>query len=454
MDLPEKNRIFSASVEGYTSEAAGVCRFGGRAVFVPGAIRGEEWDVRIVRVTSSAVYGRGEKLLSPSPERVSPDCPHYPRCGGCSLRHMSASESAAFKTDKINDALSRIGGLDLQIDTFIPAGEESSLRRKVIFNVGEAEGRPVAGFYRSRTHEIVPLAACPAVPAASVRSMEQVLRWMEDRSVPAYDEHAGRDGIRHIFYRSSHADETAVLTVTCSFLPGKKDLDALVRTVREQCPEVRGIVLNRNRAGGNTVLSGDFIPIWGSDVLTERLCGLYFELSPRSFFQVNPPQAEKLYALAMDMAEIRKGVRALDLYCGTGTIALCMAARGACVTGAEIIPEAVENARRNAQRNGLGGAADFLVADAAQAAAELADRGLRPDVVTVDPPRKGLAPDVIAAIVSMAPERVVYISCDPATLARDLALFARSGYAALRAVAVDMFPGTSHVEVVCQLVHT
>ncbi len=451
MDGLRKNDLFTARVDGYSSEGAGVCRCEGRAVFVPGAICGEEWEIRIVRVSSSAVYGRGEKLLAASPERMDPDCPHYPRCGGCSLRHMSTAEESAFKLNKINSALSRIGGLDLRVTDLIPAEESLPFRRKVIFNVAESGGRPVAGFYRARSHEVVPLSECAAIPVEALRCCGAVLRWMEAAGVPSYCESSGQEGIRHIYYRSSHADGSAVLTVTSSFLPGNNETDSLIRAVRECSPEVQGIVINHNRARGNTVLSGSFIPVWGKDVLTERLCGLRFELSPPSFFQVNPPQAEKLYDLAMEMAEIREGVRALDLYCGTGTIALCMASRGASVIGAEIIPSSVENARRNAELNGLSSRCDFILADAELAAAELARRGFRPEVVVVDPPRKGLPGDVIASVVSMGPDRIVYVSCDPATLARDLAVFARQGYRPVSAVAVNMFPRTCHVETVTLL---
>ena len=209
-----------------------------------------------------------------------------------------------------------------------------------------------------------------------------------------------------------------------------------------------GFVLNRNTARGNTVLAGEFETLWGSSTLTEGLCGLRFSLSPRAFFQVNPIQAEKLYGKALEYAGIREGTTALDLYCGTGTIALCMADRGAQVIGAEIVPEAVENARQNALVNGLSDRCEFLCADAAEAAEEFRRRGAAPEVIVVDPPRKGLSAEVIDAAAGMEPERIVYVSCDPGTLARDLAVFSQKGYAAEKCTAVDMFPRTSHVETV------
>ncbi|MBQ3276784.1 MAG: 23S rRNA (uracil(1939)-C(5))-methyltransferase RlmD [Oscillospiraceae bacterium] len=447
----KKNDIRTARIDGYTAEGAGVCHIDGRAVFVPGTLRGEEWEIRIVKVTASLAWGRGEKRLVASPARREPDCAAYPRCGGCAARHMSYEEELSMKLLRVNDALERIGGLDLRIPEILPAGDDARQRRKVIFNIGEADGRPAAGFYRARSHDIVPVAECPAVPEGALRCVRAVLDWMEARGIPARDESAGRDGVRHVFYRSSRRTGQAVVVLIVSKAPKAPDLEALTERLRRCCPEMTGLVLNVNPARGNTILAGEFRTIWGEESLTESLCGLDFSLSPRSFFQVNPSQAERLYGRAMDYAGICEGTRALDLYCGTGTIALCMAKRGARVIGAEVIPAAVANARENAARNGLSDRCEFLCADAGEAAEELRRRDARPEVIVVDPPRKGLSPAVIEAAASMAPERIVYVSCDPGTLARDLALFRDRGYAAAAGTAVDMFPRTSHVETVVLL---
>ena len=446
-----KNEIRTARMEGYTAQCHGVCRVEGRAVFVPGAMDGELWRVRITKVTSSAVWGRGEELLEPSPARIVPDCAAYPRCGGCAARHMSYGEELAMKLRRVNDAIRRIGGLDFTVPEILGADADGFRRSKVIFNVGERGGRPAAGFYRARSHDIVPAAECPAVPEAASASEKAVLEWMERYGVPAYDEAAGRDGVRHIFCRFSRLTGAGVVTLVVSKAPDKRALDALADMLRGRCPAMTGLVLNRNTTRGNTVLAGTFETLWGDDTLTESLCGLRFSLSPRSFFQVNPPQAEKLYQKALEFAAVRPGTRALDLYCGTGTIGLCMADRGAAVIGAEIVPAAVENARRNAGDNALAGRCEFICADASAAAAELRRRGVSPEVIVVDPPRKGLAPEVIDECVGMAPERIVYVSCDPGTLARDLGLFSEKGYSLSDAAAVDMFPRTSHVETVVQL---
>ena len=374
------------------------------------------------------------------------------RCGGCALRHMDYAEELSLKLQRVNDALHRIGKLDFSVSGILPAPEDARQRRKVIFNVAKQNGRPVAGFYRARSHEVVPVPDCPAVPKEALACAQTVLDWMEREHIPVYDEAAKRDGVRHIFYRSSHLTEKAVLTLTASRSPGEKALGILTDMLRERCPDVTGLVLNRNTARGNTVLAGEFDTVWGSEVLTEGLCGLTFTLSPRSFFQVNPPQAERLYEAALGYAGITPGMTALDLYCGTGTIGLCMASRGARVIGAEVIPAAVENARDNAERNHLSDECEFLCADAGEAAAEFARRGIRPQVIVVDPPRRGLDESVISHAAGMQPERIVYVSCDPGTLARDLASFARQGYTPAAGIAVDMFPRTSHVETVCLLV--
>ena len=447
----KKNDIITARIDGYTSECHGVCRAEGRAVFVPGALSGELWRLRIVKVTSSAVWGRGEELLEEAPERIRPDCSAYPRCGGCASRHMSYEAELEMKKRRVSDALRRIGGLELAPDTILPAGEDAFRRRKVIFNVGETDGRPVAGFYRSRSHDIVPAPDCPAVPPEALSAARTVLDWMERKGIRAYDESSHRDGVRHIYYRSSSLTGACVITLIVSRPPETGALTGLIGELRRDVPSMSGFVLCRNTARGNTVLSGEFETLWGDGTLTEGLCGLRFSLSPRAFFQVNPPQAEKLYEKALEFAGIREGTLALDLYCGTGTIGLCMAGRGARVIGAEIVAEAVENARRNAADNALNDRCEFLCADAAEAAEEFRRRGLRPEVIVVDPPRKGLSPEVIEAAAGMEPDRIVYVSCDPGTLARDLKIFRQKGYNAEKCTAVDMFPRTSHCESVVKL---
>jgi len=447
-----KNEEFTALVDAYGSEGEGVCRHENRAVFVSGTLPGEQWRVRITRVQGNAVWGRGMELLSaPHAHRIESDCPAFPRCGGCALRHMDYAEELSFKRSKVNEAFKRIGGTDFRISEILGADAEGAERCKAIFNVGtDAEGKIVAGFYRPRSHEIVSAPDCALVRDEARRAAHATVQWMEKNRLHAYDEKNNIVGLRHVFVRSSRLTGECVVTLISSAPLSKALRQSCIEMLTAAVPEIRGIVLCLNRQKGNVVLHGDMETLYGSEILTEELCGLRFELSPRSFFQVNPPQAQRLYERAVSYALQGTSGLVLDLYCGTGTIGLCMAKGAEKVIGVEVIADAVENARENAVRNGIENA-EFLCADAAEAAAELQRRGTAPDAVVVDPPRKGLAPSVIASIAEMHPKRVVYVSCDCATLARDLAFFREKGYLPQAGCAVDMFPRTSHVETVCLL---
>ena len=419
----QKNEIFTAVMSGFTTEGFGVCRFENRAVFVPGALPGEEWRIRVVKVSSAAVWGRGEERLSASPHRIEPACPAFGRCGGCTLQHVTYEAELECKRARVEDCLRRIGGLDITVERIVPAPPEARQRCKAIFNVGTGpDGKPVAGFYRPRSHEIASAPDCVLVRPEANRAAAAVLKCMEQCGVNAYDEQTGAPGVRHVFVRSSVLTGKCVVTVIVSAAPPKAFLERLAEELRQAVPEMTGLVLCVNPGRNNVVLAGEYSTLWGSDTLTESLCGLDFELSPRSFFQVNPPQAQKLYELAADFAAPADSPRPemiLDLYCGTGTIGLSMASRAEKILGVEIIPAAVENAKANARRNSIANA-EFLCADAEEAAARLREQGLRPTAVVVDPPRKGLAPAVVDCVAAMAPERIAYVSCDPATLARDL----------------------------------
>ena len=444
MEELRKNNIYEAEVTGLTSEGAGVCRICGRAVFVPRAIPGERWRIRIVKVTKTAVYGRGEELLSASPERVEPVCPNFGRCGGCSFLHMSYKAELRYKLERVNDAFKRIGGLELCAERIIGSETVEGYRNKSIVAVGEAENGPVAGFYRSGSHDIVPVERCLLQSDEASACARSVTGWMKRRGV-----RAGSGGVRHVYTR--RARDGAAL---CCVVTGRRFSPALARTLveslRRGCPGLVGVVECLNRSESNTVLAGEFRTLWGSSTLTDVLCGSEFELSPQAFYQINPPQAERLYELAVDYALPEPGGTVLDLYCGAGTISLALARRAGQVIGAEIVPEAVENARRNAARNGIGNA-EFICADAGDAARLLSERGIRPDAIVVDPPRKGMSEEALRQVAKMQPKRIAYVSCDPATLARDLKRLTELGYVPQKAVAVDMFPKTAHVETVVLL---
>lgn len=445
----KKNEIYNVTVEGYSSEGYGVCRINGRAVFVPRAIAGEEWEIRIVKVTKSAVYARGEKLLSPSPARAKSLCPHFGTCGGCDTWHTSYAEELRFKLARANSALEHIGRQTVRAEEIIGAESMMRYRNKGIFAVSDVNGAPCAGFYRERSHELIPVEDCLIQNELSLRASRAVIDFMRSHGIAAYNEATGKGTVRHIFCRAAVNTADAVLCIVAARGFGALT-EALVNELRQDTPELTGIVLNINKSVSNTVLAGDFYTLWGRAEIVDTLCGNRFSISPQAFYQVNPPQAERLYNRALEYADVTKSSLVLDLYCGAGTISLCLARAAGRVIGAEIVPEAVENAAHNAKANGVENA-EFICADAGKAAEELAARGLTPEVIVVDPPRKGMDERAIAACATMQPQRLVYVSCNPSTLARDILRFNTHGYTLKKATAVDMFPRTCHVECVCLL---
>ena len=449
METLRKNQIYECVIEGYSSEGHGVCRIGGRAVFVPRTITGETWRVRLVKVGAAAVYGRAEELIEASPARVEPLCPYFGKCGGCDTWHMSYEEELRFKLGRVNDALRHIGKQTVAAKKIIPSESITRYRNKGIFAVADSGSGPVSGFYRERSHDMIEVKSCLIQSELSDRAAAAVTAFMRECGIPAYDEQSGRGAVRHVFSRVAVNTGDAVVCIVANRGFGA-DTPALVSALRAACPELTGIVLNINKTRGNTVLAGDFYTLWGKAEIRDILCGFEFEIAPQAFFQINPPQAEKLYAKAVEYAFERDVSLAFDLYCGAGTISLCLSRHAERVIGAEIVPEAIENAKKNAAENGVGNVS-FICADAGTAAESLSISGLRPDVVVVDPPRKGMDEAAIAAVSSMLPERIVYVSCDPATLARDILRFNSHGYSLAEATAVDMFPRTSHVETVVLL---
>ena len=446
MEALEKNQVYTAEITGYSSTGAGVCRIAGRAVFVDFAIVGEIWEVLVLKVTSAAVFGKGLRLVEPSPERIESECPHFGKCGGCDLRHMSYREELELKRSRVNEAVSRIAGLDFPVTEIIPAEEHEldRYRNKVIFNfTTNAEGKAVAGFFRRRSHDLVPVEDCLLSPELSLRAARALCDFLNDEKIPPYDEKMRKGSVRQLFIRRAvRRDGALAVIVSAKGFHGNNE--AIVEQLRAACPELTGIVLCINKSEGNTVLQGKYHTLWGTDFIEDELCGLTFRISAESFYQINPPQAEKLYNRARSLLEENTDTL-LDLYCGTGTIALSLADSVKAVYGAEIVSPAVENARENASRNSIKNAS-FICGDAAEAAATLSAQGLSPQAVVVDPPRKGLSPELIATIRRMEPRQIIYISCDPATLARDLKELAKPPYTLKTLAALDMFPRTCHVE--------
>ena len=444
-----KNSIHTAAVEGYSSQGLGVCRVGGGVVFVYHALLGELCEIKILKEGRTTAYAKVEKILSPSPHRTAPPCPHFGKCGGCDLMHMDYEEELTFKKQRVEDALRRIGGLDVTVPEVIGSDRLYGYRNKAIYTVAEIDGAVQKGFYRPRSHTLIPTERCLIQAEVSDRAANAVLRWMKACSAPAYDEASGAGLVRRIFCRYAFATgEAQIVIVTANGTFNGKA--RLIEEITNACPEVVSIVINVNKSRGNTVLSGKLMTLWGKTAIEDELCSLRFSLSPLSFYQINRAQAERLYGRAIEYASLSGVETVLDLYCGTGTITLALSRRAKRVIGIEIVGAAVTDARENAKRNNITNA-EFICADAFDAAKILQERSAQADVIVVDPPRKGLAPGVTDLIAELAPARVVYISCDPATLARDLKLFAAAGYRSTKVIALDMFPRTAHVETVVLL---
>lgn len=441
--MVEEGARYEVLVENWAGDGGGVARVDGMAVFVKGAIVGEACRVEIEHVGHRAAWARVVELLDPSPARTAPLCPHYGQCGGCQLCHMDYETELSFKSDKITQALRRIAGLGVEPVPVLAAPDPYFYRNKAQFPVGP---NGEIGFFRQGSHQVIDVDRCLLCDETMSGVRRAVKSWMEEFSIPPYDERTHTGLLRHLYLRTGgQRDLLCVLVVNGDALPHEAELTARLSAL----PGMVGVVLNTNTRRTNVVLGDRTRLLWGKDHLTDALCGLTFRLSPHSFYQVNHPQAQRLYERVGELAALTGVETVLDLYCGTGTIGLTLAHRAKELIGVEVVPQAVRDAQDNARRNGVENAR-FLCADAGQAAAQLAQEGVRPQVVVVDPPRKGLSPEVLQVLLSMAPQRLVYVSCDPATLARDLRELA-AGYDLTCAEGVDMFPRTHHVETVTLL---
>lgn len=445
----KNNERYSVTITGYTSDGEGVARIDGAVVFVPGAIAGEQCRVRIVNVGRTAAHAVIESVEQPSTHRITPDCPYFGQCGGCDFRHMDYTEELSLKRQRVADALERIGGISVP-ELFITGAEmQDGYRSKVQFPVGTKHGSPVAGFYRARTHDVISAQSCRLQPECAERLKKAVLGWMERFHIPAYDEKTHTGLVRHIYLRYGFQSGQALC---CVVLNAQKTPhgEELRRAILDAVPETAGIVVSFNDRRGNTILGSREEVLYGTGRIEDTLCGLRFQLSARSFYQIHHNQAEKLYAAAVRLAGLTKDSRVLDLYCGAGTITLCLAREAGKAYGVEVVDAAIADAKKNAVRNSIENV-EFFCADAGQAAQEFARRGETLDVIVVDPPRKGVSADVIDAMLCMSPERIVYVSCDPATLARDVKLLCAGGYRLQHAECFDLFPRCAHVETVCLL---
>ena len=447
----KKNDEIQLNITALTSEGSAIGRKDGVPIFVRGGVPGDVVTAHIIKAKKNYAVARLQQVQEPSPHRVESDCPVSAQCGGCAFRTVDYAEELRFKQQRIDDAFQRIGHLDLQVEGVLAAPDTVRYRNKAQYPVQLQDGRPVAGFYAYKSHRVVPTGDCLLQCTDFSAGVAACLQWAEEHQISIYNEETGTGLLRHLYFRKGQAtgQVLACIVINGTDLPGG---DALCAALRAAVPGLVGVVLNSNTRRTNVILGDRDRVLWGKGELLDKLCGKTFAIGPHAFYQVNHDQCERLYALAGDFAGLTGDQVLLDLYCGVGTIGLTLADRCRRLIGVEVVPQAVENARENARRNGIENA-EFLCADAAGAATQLASQGVRPDVAIVDPPRKGCAPEVFAAIDKMGIERLVYVSCDPATLARDLALLATMGYTARRACGVDLFPRTPHVETVVMLSH-
>ena len=442
-----KNKLYEAVICDYTAEGQGVAKIDGCAVFIPNAIVGERCTVRIEKIGKTWAAGKITEILEKSPHRVQRECPISSSCGGCDFWHMDYDEETRLKADRVRQALNRIGGEQLEKLPILAAPTCYGYRNKAQYPVSSKKGKVFAGFFRAGTHQVVENDRCRILPEETDTVKEIVIDYVNQHHIPAYDEETGKGLLRHIYVRRGAVSGQVLV---CLVVNGRKlpHPENLIRRL-QAVPGFTTLVLAVNTRPGNAILDNEFITLYGPGYIEDTLCGLSFRLSPRSFYQVNHHQAQRLYEAAISQAQITKDDLVLDLYCGVGTITLAMAKAAGRVIGVEVVEQAVEDARDNARRNGIENA-EFFCGDAGKAALELESKGIIPDVVVVDPPRKGLNADTIEALHKMAPRRIVYVSCDPATLARDVALLKQRGYALQNAMAADLFPRCAHVEsIVC-----
>ncbi len=450
----QKNQLLTLTIERLSNDGSGVAHSDdGEAVFVPGTAPGDAARVKIVKDCGRYAFGILDEILTASPDRIKTDCPAAEPCGGCSLRHLRYEAELAAKQENVTDAFRRIGGLDVPILPALPSPEVDRYRNKVQFPVGrDKNGKPCIGFYAGRTHRIVPCPDCKLQPGILNDIGNALCAFFADHNIQPYDEQSGKGLARHIFLRRGVHSGQIMVCLVCT-RPKLPYSEELVRQLLAQFPDITTILLNVNAKNTNVILGSETLTLYGPGFIEDTLRGVPVRLGSLSFYQVNTLAAEQLYSIAEEYAQLTPNDLLLDLYCGMGTIGLSMVDSCRELIGVEIVPEAIDSAKANAARMGDAVAAKsrFFCADAGQAATQLAAEGLHPDVIILDPPRKGCDEATLSAVVRMSPRRVVYVSCNPSTAARDAAWLEQNGYHTEKVQPVDLFPRTKHVEAVLLL---
>ena len=447
-----KNQNYTLTIESLCGNGNGVGRYDGFVIFVPNSAAGDTLEVKIIKITKSYAVGKIEKIIVSSPHRQAGGCPYMAKCGGCSFQHITYEEECVIKKAMINDSLSRIGGINLSVSEFFGAKKQNinRYRNKAIYPVAsDKSGKLISGFYAAMTHRIIEHSDCIIGPEIFSHIKDSVLYILTKLSVRAYDEEDKTGIIRSIYMRKNTFGKVLLTLIVNADTLGEKNESEICKYLCEKHPEISGILLNTNKKSGNSLLGDNWRTLWGDSYIYDVLCGKKFRIAPAAFYQVNHDQTEILYEKARELADIKPGDVVFDLYCGTGTIGIILSEKDVKLLGVEITPEAVIDACENAKMNGIN--AEFMCLDAKEALNSRRLHERNPNIIIIDPPRKGCGSDAVREISSFGAEKIIYISCNPQTLARDLADFEKNDYHAEKAVGVDLFPRTGHVETVCLL---
>lgn len=447
----QKNDYIEVVFEDLTHDGAGVAKVEGYPLFVKNALPGEKAKIKVIKVNKGYGFGRLEEILEQSPYRVDAPCPIYKECGGCQLQHLSYEGQLLAKEKQVRDVLTRIGKLEnVKVHPVLGMSEPWRYRNKAQVPVGEREGGLIAGFYQQRSHEIIDMEACMIQQEKNDEVVQAVKRICTKYGVTAYNEQRHKGTLRHIMARHGQVTKEVmvVLVTRTSELPNK---EKIVKEIVESVEGVKSIIQNVNSKKTNVILGDETRVLWGEEVIYDLIGNVKFAISSRSFYQVNPEQTKVLYDQALTYAELSGQETVIDAYCGIGTISLFLAQKAQKVYGVEIVPEAIADANRNADLNGINNV-EFAVGEAEVVIPNWYKEGIEADVLVVDPPRKGCDDALLQTIIEMRPKKVVYVSCNPATLARDLRVLEDGGYRTVEVQPVDMFPHTTHVECVSQLI--
>lgn len=445
-----KNQILEVEIKDMSEHGEGIGKVDGYTLFVKDAVPGDFIKAKLTKVKKNYSYARLDEIITPSPERVVPKCAFHRQCGGCQLQALSYTAQLNFKEKKVKNDMVRIGGfaeefIDSIMESVIGMDNPFRYRNKAQFPVRSTNGRIITGFYAGRTHDVIENTDCVLGVVENEEILKAIISFMEKENISAYDEKTGKGIVRHILIRKGFTTGEIMIciVINANKIPFSERLVSILSGIKN----VKSISISINKKNTNVILGDVCKTLWGSDTISDYIGDLKFNISPHSFYQVNPVQTEKLYSKALEYAGLTGNENVWDLYCGIGTISLFLAKKAGHVTGVEIVPEAIEDAKENALANGLNNT-EFYVGAAEDIAPELLKKGNVPDVIVVDPPRKGCDAALLNTIISVMPERVVYVSCDPATLSRDVKILCETGYEMKKICPVDQFGHTVHVETV------